>query len=214
MTTTAIDDTTAARTRRTGSPLPAIAGVGALAAFVGAAVSFGDPLAGADTPAEAAAALPESAATLAAVLLGAYALLAIAVTGALAARLGRTTDTAAVRLLPTLGAWHVLLITMAFAAPAAAVAVGTLVFDTGVTPTAVESALLLMNVAHPMAAWTGAGFLAAVAMATRSAGASRALVVVSAVFAIGLLLPPVGWAVTYLMALWFAGVGIWLWLRR
>jgi hypothetical protein len=36
---------------------------------------------------------------------------------------------------------------------------------------------------------------------------------VSVVFAVGLLLPPVGWAVTYLMALWFAGVGIWLGLR-
>jgi hypothetical protein len=28
-----------------------------------------------------------------------------------------------------------------------------------------------------------------------------------------LTLPPVGWAVTYSMALWFAGVGVWLWLR-
>ena len=50
----------------------------------------------------------------------------------------------------------------------------------------------------------------AVALATRAAGASRVLTVVSAVFALGLLLPPVGWAVTYLMAFWFAGVGIWL----
>jgi hypothetical protein len=214
MTTTAIDDTTAARTGRTGSPLPAIAGVGSLAAFVGAAVSFGDPLGGADTPAEAATALPGSAASVAAVLLGAYALLAIAVVGALGARLGRNGDTPAVRLLPTLGAWHVLLMTVAFTAPAAAVAVGTLVFDTGVTPTGVESALLLMNVAHPMAAWLGAGFLFAVTAAARSAGAPRTLQVVSLVFAVGLLLPPVGWAVTYLMPLWFAGVGAWLWLRR
>jgi hypothetical protein len=39
------------------------------------------------------------------------------------------------------------------------------------------------------------------------------LAVVSAVFSLGLMLPPVGWAVTYLMAFWFAAVGIWLWRR-
>ena len=38
---------------------------------------------------------------------------------------------------------------------------------------------------------------------------SRTLLVVSAVFAVGMALPPIGWAVTYLMAFWFAGVGIW-----
>jgi hypothetical protein len=70
-----------------------------------------------------------------------------------------------------------------------------------------------MNVAHPIAAWVGAGFLIAVALATRAAGASRVLFGGSAVLAVGLLLPPVGWAVTYLMAFWFAGVGIWLWRR-
>jgi hypothetical protein len=69
-----------------------------------------------------------------------------------------------------------------------------------------------MNVAHPMAAWVGAGFLIAVAIASWMP--SRVLAVVSAVFALGLLLPPVGWAVTYLMAFWFAGVGIWLWRRN
>jgi hypothetical protein len=62
-----------------------------------------------------------------------------------------------------------------------------------------------------MAAWVGAGFLIAVALAAR--GTSRTLLVISAVLAVGLMLPPVGWAVTYLMAFWFAGVGIWLSLR-
>ena len=212
--TTTTTDPTAPRVLRTSSPVPAIAGAGALAAFTGAAVVFGDPIAGASTPAEAADAIAGSQAPLAAVLLGAYALLAIAVVGALAARLGRAGDTGAVRLLPVLGAGHVLLLTTAFTAPAAAAVVGTQVLDGGVTPTAAETALLLMNVAHPMAAWVGAAFLFAVAAGTRSAGASRVLRVVSAVFAVGLLLPPVGWAVTYLMALWFAGVGVWLWLRR
>jgi len=210
MTTTALPDTTI---RRTYSSLPALAGLGALAAFAGAVVVFNDLLSGAGTPEEAAAAMVGAPLGLTAILVGTYALLAIAVSGMLAARLGRGGETAGVRPLPLLGAGHVLLLTAAFSAPAAAVAVGTLVFDGGVTPGAAEVALVLMNVAHPIAAWVGAGFLIAVALATRAAGASRVLTVVSAALALGLLLPPVGWAVTYLMALWFAGVGIWLWRR-
>ena len=85
-------------------------------------------------------------------------------------------------------------------------------FDGGVTPAGADAALLLMNVAHPMAAWVGAGFLIAVTIATWTQ--FRVLAVISAVFALGLMLPPVGWAVTYLMAFWFAGVGIWLARRR
>ena len=209
--TTTIDET-APRIRRTGSPLPAIAGVGALAAFIGSAVTFGDPMSRADTAEEAAEALGQASPTLAAVLMGAYALLAIAVTGRLAVRIGRPGDTASARLTPLLGAGHVLLMTATVAAPAAAVAVGTLVLEGGVSPTSTEAALLLMNVAHPMAAWVGAGFL--IAVATGIWADSRVLSIVSAVFAVGLLLPPVGWVVTYLMGFWFAGVGIWLWLRR
>lgn len=198
-------------TARRGSPLHPLAGLGGLAAFAGAAVVFGDPIGGADTAAEAATALESSSAELAAVLLAAYALLAIAVTGGLAARLGRVRDSGSVRLLPVLGAAHVLLLATAFVALAGAVVVGRQVFDGTVSPGAAESALVLTNVAHPMSAWLGAAFLIAVAIAARST--SRALTIVSAVFAVGLLLPPVGWAVTYLMAFWFAGVGIWLWLR-
>lgn len=211
MTATTVDQSTSTRSAHRGSPLPVLAGLGALAAFAGAAVVFGDPIGGADTAAGAAAALESSSAELAAVLLAAYALLAIGVTGSLAARLGRARDGGAVRVLPVLGALHVLLLALAFVAFAGAVVVGRLVLEGGVSPGAAESALLITNVAHPMAAWFGAGFLIAVALAAR--GVSRTLVVVSAVFAVGLLLPPVGWAVTYLMALWFAGVGIWLWLR-
>ncbi len=212
MTTSTRTDATTTPTRRRGSPLAALAGLGAVASFAGAVVFFNDPLRGSGTPAGAAEALAGASTEIAAVLIGAYALLAIAVTGALAHRLGRSGDSPALRLLPLLGAGHVLLLTVTVLAPAAAVAVGTLVFDTGVTPTATETALVLMNLAAPLAAWVGAGFLIAVALAARSS--SRALVVISAVLAIGLLLPPVGWAVTYLMAFWFAGVGIWLWFRN
>jgi hypothetical protein len=207
MNATAVHDPTT--TRR--SPLPALAGIGALAAFAGAAVVFGDPIGGADSAEEAAAALAGSRAELAAVLLGAYAVLAIAVAGGLAARLGRDRDDGAVRLVPVLGALHVLLLAVAFVAFAGAVVVGRLVLGDGVSPGAAESALLITNMAHPMSAWFGAGFLVAVALAAR--GVSRPLVIVSSVFAAGLLLPPVGWAVTYLMAFWFAGVGVWLWRR-
>jgi hypothetical protein len=211
MTRTTTDQT--ARARRTASPLPAIAGLGALAASAGATVLFGDPMAGSDTPTDAAAALAGSSAQPAALLVGIYALLALAVAGSLAARLG-SPDTGATRLIPVLGAAHLLLMTLFLAAPAAAVTVGTLVLDGGVSPVGAEAALLLMNVVHPVAGWFGAGFLVAVAVAAHTAGASRALVVVSSLFALGLLIPPVAWIVTYLMGLWFAGVGIWLWLRR
>ena len=211
MTTTTAPDTT--RARRTASPLPAVAGLGALAASAGAAVLFGDPLAGSDTPADAAAALAGSSAQPAALLVGIYALLALAVAGSLAARLG-SPDTGATRLIPVLAAAHLLLMTLFLAAPAAAVTVGTLVLDGGVSPVGAEAALLLMNVVHPVAGWFGAGFLIAVAIAAHTARASRALVVLTSLFALGLLIPPVAWIVTYLMGLWFAGVGIWLWLRR
>ena len=216
MTATTTATTTQLSADRTGrgSPLPAVAGLGALAAFVAAAVVFGDPLAGSADPGQAAEKLAGSSATLAAIFLGAYAVLAVAVTGALAHRLARGTEGPAVRLLPVLGFGHVALLAAAFAAPAAAVNVGTLVFDGGGSPTATESALVLMNTAQPMSAWFGLGFLVAVVLAARAAGAPRPLVAVSAVLAVGLALPPVGWAVTYLMAFWFAGVGVWLWLRN
>jgi hypothetical protein len=210
MTTTA-PSTTGPATRTRRPFLPALAGVGALAAFAGAAAVFADPLRGAGTPEAAATALADSSVPLAAVLLGAYALLAIAVVGGLATRLGREGDSGAVRLLPVLGAGHVLLLAAAFVSMAAAVTVGTAVFDTGVTAGATEAALVFTNLAHPMSAWLGAGFLIAVALAAHRT--SRVLTIASAVFAAGLLLPPVGWAVTYLMAFWFAGVGIWLWRR-
>lgn len=212
MTATTADQSTTRAAGRS-SPLVAIAGVGALAAFAGAVVTFTDPLRGAAGPAEAAERLAESSAPLTGLLLAIYAVLAVAVVGRLAARLGRDGDNGAVRALPVLGGLHLLLLTVAYTAPGAAVTVGTRVFDTGVTPTAAETALLIANIGHPLASVFGAGFLVAVLVAGRAAGASRTLMVASAVFALGLMFPPVGWAVTYLMALWFAGVGIWLWLR-
>ncbi len=129
---------------------------------------------------------------------------------------GATTPAEAAALLaetPVALTALLLLLAAAFTAPAAAVGVGTGVFDTGVTPMAVETALLLANVALTLASWTGAALTGATAVAARSAGVSRALTAVSAVFCAGLALPLVSWAVTYLLPLWFAGVGIWLWRR-
>ncbi|UOY03668.1 hypothetical protein [Blastococcus sp. PRF04-17] len=213
MTTTAISEAPA-RARGGSAVLPALAGIGGLLAFAGTVVVFDDPLAGATTAAEAAEAMAGAPVGLAAVLLAGYALLAIAVTGRLAAHLAAhlsgSGDPASVRLMPVLGAGHVLLLTAAFAAPAAAVTVGDLVLEGGVTPGGAETALVLMNLAHPMSAWVGIAFLVAVAVAGRR---SRGLAAFSIVFAVGLALPPVGWAFTYLMPLWFAGVGIWLWRR-
>lgn len=211
MTTTALQE---APTRRAGSPVTALAGVGALAAFAGAVVTFTDPLRGVGTPAEAAERLTDSSAPMTGLLLAIYAVLAIAVVGGLAARLAQDGEGGAVRIVPVLGAVHLLLLTMAYTAPGAAVTLGTQVFDTGVTPTAAETALLIANIGHPLATVFGAAFLIAVIVAGRAARVSRTLLIVTAVFAVGLMLPPVGWAVTYLMPLWFTGVGIWLWLRR
>ena len=208
--TTSVQAPSASPTR-SRSPLPALAGIGALAASAGALFVFGDPMAGSATAAEAATALEGSAAQGSALLAGLYALLGIAVTGSLAARLGRGTDTGATRLVPVLGATHLLLMVLFFTAPAAAVTVGTLVLDGGVSAGGAETALVLMNVLHPVAMWIGAGFLIAVAIAARAV--SRPVVIASAVFAVGLLFPPVAWLVTYLLGLWFAGIGIWLWRR-
>ena len=213
MTATTVDQSTTTRTSRRSSPLVAIAGVGALAAFVPAALVWWDLLWGVTTPAGVADALEAAPVEPASLLLTVYALLGIVVVGRLTARLARGGETTAVRLLPLLGAAHLLLLAAAFAAPAAAVLVGTQVLDTGVTTTAAETSLLVMNIGQPLSALVGAAFLFAVTAAARASGAPRSLSVVSAVFAVGLMLPPVGWAVTYLMALWFAGVGIWLWLR-
>ncbi|WP_116450025.1 hypothetical protein [Blastococcus litoris] len=209
MTTAALPDTPV-RTRPASAVLPALAGLGGLLAFAGSVVVFDDPVSGATTAEEAAEALTGAPVGLTALLVAGYALLGIAVAGRLAAHLGRAGDQASVRLLPLLGAGHLLLLTAAFTAPAAAVTVGDLVLEGGVSPTGAETALVLMNVAHPMSAWVGVAFLVAVAIAGRR---SRALMALSVTFALGLALPPVGWAVTYLMPLWFAGVGIWLWRR-
>lgn len=203
--------TSPATTRPAHSPLPALAGLGALGSLAASVVVFGDAMGGSATAAEAAEALAGSAAQGSAVLAGLYALFGIAVAGMLAARLGRVRDTGATRLIAVLGTVHLLLMTLFTVAPAAAVTVGTLVLDGGVSPVGAESALVLMNVVHPVAAWMGAAFLIAVAVAARSE--SRPLTIASAVFAAGFLLPPVGWAVGYLMGAWFAGVGVWLWRR-
>lgn len=213
MSTTTVASATGSWTGRRPSPLPAVAGLGALAAFAGAVVTFTDPLRGVATPAEAAERLAGSSAPVTGMLLAVYAVLAIAVIGRLTARLGRDGDDGAVRALPVLGAVHLTLLTVAYTAPGAAVLVGTEVFDTGVTATAAETALLIANIGHPLATIFGAGFLVAVVLAGRAAGVSRTLLVTSTVFAVGMLFPPIGWAVAYLMSLWFAGVGVWLWLR-
>ena len=213
MTTSTQIATDLPRLRRTGALVPALAGSGALAAAVAAAITYADPLRGAATPAAAAARLAEAPVAVTALLLAVYTVLALVVVGRLAARLGRDGDGAAVRLLPALGAAHLLLLAAAFTAPAAAVGVGTGVFTTGVTPTAAETALLLANAVFPLASWMGAALTGATAVAAWSTGASRALATVSGICCAGLVLPMVSWAVTYLLPLWFAGVGIWLWRR-
>ena len=78
---------------------------------------------------------------------------------------------------------------MAYTAPGAAVTLGTQVFDTGVTPTAAETAMVIANIGHPLSAVFGCAFLVAVVVAGRAARVSRTLLVVSGVFAVGLAFP-------------------------
>ena len=118
MTTTTIDDSTTTRTRRTASPLPAIAGVWRHWPPPPARPSSSATPWPARTPRPTRpTALAGSSAQPAALLVGIYALLALAVAGSLAARLGRGQDTGAIRLIPVLAAVHLLLMTLFLAAP-------------------------------------------------------------------------------------------------
>lgn len=193
-------------------PRLAVAGsaLGGLAAFVGAAALFPDPLAGATTAAEMAERLAGTQVGTASLLLLCYALLSSVVVGALSDRVGG--DGAAARLVPVLGVAHLLLTAGAFAGLAGAVAVGTHIFDS-VSPAAAETGLVIMNAVFPVAQFTGAAFLLAVLVTALAAGRMRWVAITAGLFALGLV-SPLGWAALYLLPLWFAAVGVTLAVRR
>lgn len=210
VTTTGAEAPSGGRAATAGRAAPAVAGVLGLAAFVGAVLAFPDPLGGARTAGEAAARLAGVEVQAAVLMLAASALLGLVVVAALARRVGPVSG--AGRMIPVLGTAHLMLNLAGFAALAAAVTVGTQIFD-GISAASVETALVIMNTTFPLAQWTGAAFGIAVLVASRRTGGLRALGVAAGVLALGLL-SPFGWAAVYLMPLWFAAAGIVLALSR
>ncbi len=187
------------------------AGLGAVLAYVGAVLSFPDPLGGSGTAAEAGRRLEGTAVDRAVLLVGVYVLLATVVVAALTAALPNRS--AARRMVPALGVVHLFLFALSAAGLGAARAVGE-IFD-GVSPAALEAGLVLMNAAFPLAQWAGAALGVAVFIASRSADrVLRGLGVTAAVIAVGLLVAPVAWIVLYLAPVWFAGTGVLLAVRN
>ncbi|SFP57336.1 hypothetical protein SAMN05660464_3522 [Geodermatophilus dictyosporus] len=184
----------------------AACGVGALALYVGAALSFADPLGGSATAEEAGARLQDSTIERAVLLFGGYLLLALVVVAALAEALRG--GGAARRVVPALGVAHLFLFALGVAALGAARGVSA-TFDGEVGPASLTAGLVVSNAAFPLAQWAGAGFGVAVLLASWGLGGRlRGLGVAAAALGVGLLVPPIGWAVLYLTPLWFAAAGV------
>lgn len=213
MTTTSVAPPRPSTTAGTSSATPAVAGVVSAASFIGAAVLFADALAGSSSAAEAAAALESSGGrTLGAVLLLTLSsLLACVVVASLADRPADERSPAARLLLP-FGVLHFVLAAAAFWPMAGAQSVAQNLFDADVSAVAAEQALVSLNALQPLAAYLGAAFLICVFAACRGAVPTW-IRVSAAVLAVGLLLPPVAWAVVYLLPVWVAATGIALWRR-
>jgi hypothetical protein len=199
VTRSSVDEGTAA------APSRALLGVGlaTLALFVGGmAVYGGGP--GADDAAGAAAAMERTADRLrGGSLLIVLSMLAGAYVVAALSRAARPTT--AGRLVLPLGAGALLLLAASFMAVSAAASVEGDLFGAAVSADAAITGLVLMNALMPLAGFVAAGFLVA-------AGASGTvptwLKVTGYVFAVALLLPPVAWAVLYLVPLWLFAAAV------
>ena len=178
-------------------------GLGAAAVYVSGVVVYGIGPVGDDAEAVAAA-IEQDAGRLrgGVLLLMAGLLLATYVVAALS-RTARPTP--AGRLVLPLGVAFLLLLATAFGPMAGAVSVEQDIFRGSVTPGAATTALVVMNALMPLAGFVAAGFLLAAGV---SGAVPKALRVVGYVFAFGLLLPPVGWAVLYLLPLWLAAAAV------
>ena len=205
-TESAISNTVGRESLRLGRVGVAACGVGALVLYVGAALSFADPLGGSSTAAEAATRLQDSTIERAVLLFGGYLLCALVIVAALAEALRG--GGAARRIVPALGVAHLFLFALSVAGFAAARGVATM-FDGEAGPASLAAGLVVSNAAFPLAQWAGAGFGVAVLLASRPLGGRlRGLGIAAAAVGLGLLVPPIGWAVLYLTPLWFAAAGI------
>lgn len=116
-----------------------------------------------------------------------------------------TRSTPAGRLVLPLGVGFLLLLAAAFAPMAAAISVDQDIFGGSVSPGAATAALIVMNALMPLAGFVAAGFLVAAGV---SGTVPKGLRIIGYVFATGLLLPPVAWAVLYLVPLWLAAAAV------
>lgn len=192
----------ASGTATSSRPLLAF-GVGSAAAFVAGLVVYGVGPVGDDAAAVAAAIDRDAGRLRGGVLL---LMLAMLLTTYVVAALSRAARPGpAGRLVLPLGVGFALLLAAAFGPMAGAVSVDQDIFGTAVTAGAATTALVVMNALMPLAGLVAAGFLAATAV---SVPLPRWLRVLAWVFAVALLVPPVAWAVLYLLPLWLAAAAV------
>lgn len=178
-------------------------GLGSAAVFVAGLVVYGIGPTGDDAAAVAAAIEQDAGRLRGGVVLVMLGLLPGTYVVAALSRAARPTP--AGRLVLPLGVGYLLLLAAAFGPMAGAVTVDQDIFGGAVSAEAATTALVVMNALMPLAGFVAAGFLLA-------AGISRtvptALRVAGYVFAALLLLPPVAWAVLYLVPLWLAAAAV------
>lgn len=178
-------------------------GLGSLGVFVGGLAVYGIGPTGDDAAAVATAIERDAGRLRAGVLLLMLALLLATYVVAALSRVARPTP--AGRLVLPLGVGYLLLLAAAFGPMAAAVSVDQDIFGGSVSAGAATAALVVMNALTPLAGLVAAGFLLAAGV---SGTVPRWLRVTGYVFAVLLLLPPVAWAVLYLVPLWLAAAAV------
>lgn len=178
-------------------------GLGSAAVFVAGLVVYGIGPVGDDAEAVAVAIEQDAGRLRAGVLLIMLGLLLATYVIAALSRMARPTP--AGRLVLPLGVGYLLLLAAAFGPMAGAISVEQDIFGGAVSAGAATTALILMNALMPLAGFVAAGFV----LATGVSGAvPKGLRVTGYVFAIALLLPPVAWAVLYLLPLWLAAAAV------
>lgn len=178
-------------------------GLVSAATFVAGMVVYGIGPVGDDAEAVAAAIEQDAGRLRGGVLLVMAAMLLATYVVASLSRVARPTP--AGRLVLPLGVGYLLLLAAAFGPMAGAVSVDQDIFGGAVSAGAATTALVVMNALMPLAAFAAAGFFVA-------AGVSGAVPTwlrrTGYVFAVALLLPPVAWAVLYLVPLWLAAAAV------
>lgn len=178
-------------------------GLGSAAVFIAGLVVYGIGPVG-DDAAAVAAAIEQNAGRLRSGVL--LIMLGLLLATYVVAALSRATrPTSAGRLVLPLGVGYLLLLAAAFGPMAGAITVEQDIFGGAVSPGSAATALVVMNALMPLAGFAGAGFLLATGI---SGELPKALRITGYVFAVALLVPPVAWAVQYLLPLWLAAAAV------